>query len=97
MVMAGSRQSGGTGDRAQRLSVGSRWVRKVRPPQGRALVKSGGDSSPLKARKSLWRLAGAASESATETIPPLGEAARWLSLPAAGALALPSGKGEKVG
>jgi hypothetical protein len=45
----------------------------------------------------LWLDAGATSESATETIPPSGEAALWLPLPAAAVFAFPGGKGEMVG
>lgn len=41
--------------------------------------------------------AGATSESATETIPPSGQAALRLLLPAAVVFAFPDGKGEKVG
>jgi len=48
-------------------------LRKVWPPQGRALVKTGDGSSPVKVRKLLWLYAGATSESATETIPPSGQ------------------------
>lgn|GEM_PF-3691449 len=72
-------------------------LRKVWPPQGRALVKTGDGSSPVKVRKLLWLYAGATSESATETIPPSGQAALRLLLPAAVVFAFPDGKGEKVG
>jgi hypothetical protein len=96
-LAAGGR--GGAGDRAQPCPAfkwDKRWVRKVRPPQGRALAESRDDSSLLKARKSLWQVAGAASESATETY--RHRVSNSLALPpAAGGLALPDGKGEMVG